>query len=318
MSVPAREAPVIGDPLRDIEQLADVETRRDERLGPYTTFRVGGPADLLVLPRSLVALEETVRLVRQRAVPLLVIGQGSDLLISDTGFRGVALRIPSGLGPVRVEGQSLVADAGRTLPELMRRARRAGLSGLEFAGGIPGSLGGSLAVNAGAWGTEMASVAEWVQGIDETGTRVEVRADAVAWSYRHAALPRRLVITEASLRLTPDAPEQIRDREETWHDARKRSQPLGEPSAGCVFRNTDCGEAGRLIDEAGLKDEQVGGARVSRVHANFIVNDGNATAADVARLIRHVRRRVLDEHGVLLELEIQLIGVDVDTGVEAD
>jgi UDP-N-acetylmuramate dehydrogenase len=302
---------VTDPPWREIEQLDGVETRRDAVLAPLTTFRIGGPADLLVVPRSLAGLEETVRIALGRGVPLLVIGGGSDLLIADRGFAGVALKIPAGLTEVRVEGERMHADAGRGLPELMRRARRAGLRGLEFAGGIPGSLGGSLAVNAGAWGREMAEVAVTVRGVDARGERVEVDAGQIAWSYRRADFPAPLVITAATLALEPDSPERIAAREEAWHGARRQSQPLGEPSAGCVFRNPHgTTGAGGLIDAAGLKDERVGGARVSPIHANFIVNDGGATAADVTRLIERVRERVLATHGVELELEIKLIGHD--------
>lgn len=304
-----------SDPLHEIERLDDVEVHRHASLAPLTTFRIGGPADLLVIPRTGAALARVVQSVRRLGVELLVIGAGSDLLITDAGIRGVVLKVPSGLEPVRIDGDRLYADAGRTLPDLMRQARRAGLAGLEFAGGIPGSLGGSLAVNAGAWGREMADVADRLIGIDEGGEPVEVRGADVEWSYRHAGLPAPMVITEAVLRLEPDAPERIAEREEKRHAARRRTQPLGEPSAGCVFRNPLGKHAGELIEAAGLKGERVGGALVSPVHANFIVNSGGATASEVMRLIARVRERVERTAGVQLELEIKLVGLS--TEVEA-
>jgi UDP-N-acetylmuramate dehydrogenase len=292
-----------------LAELPEVEARRMAPLAPLTTFRIGGPADLLLLPRSAAGLEAALRATRRAGLPLLAIGAGSNLLIAEAGFRGVAVKIGSGLGPVRVEGERLIADAGRTLPELMRRARRAGLSGLEFAGGIPGSLGGSLCMNAGAWSHEMSEIADWIRGIDEAGEAVELEAREVAWSYRRARFPRPLTIVEAALRLVPGDPERIAAREEEWHEARRRTQPLGEPSAGCVFTNPPGDHASRLIDVAGLKGERVGGAMVSPVHANFIVNAGGATAGDVMRLIARVRERVRAVHGVELALEVELVGL---------
>ncbi len=298
------------DLLGELQKLGGLRVEGSAPLAPFTTFRIGGPADVLVVPESVAALSAAAAWVRRRGLPLLVLGAGSNLVIADSGFRGVAIKIPSGLSAVRHAGDLLIADAGRTLPELMRRARSIGLSGLEFAGGIPGSLGGSIAVNAGAWGREMAEVVAWVRGIDDRGEPVEWARDAIDWSYRRARFPRALVVTEAALALNEADPAEIRRIEDNWHDARKRSQPLGEPSAGCVFKNTDCGTAGRLIDAAGLKGTQVGGAQVSPVHANFIVNRGEATAGDVAALIALVRRRVAECHGVRLELEIKLVGVE--------
>ena len=309
MAPAASRAGAIAIPA-SLEHLPEVEARRMAPLAPLTTFRIGGPADLLLVPRSAAGLAAALRATRRAGLPLLPIGAGSNLLVAERGFRGVAIKIGSGLGPVRVEGERLAADAGRTLPELMRRARRAGLSGLEFAGGIPGSLGGSLRMNAGAWGHEMSEVADRIRGIDEAGEAVELAAREIAWSYRSASFPRPLTIVEAELRLTPGDPERIATQEEAWHEARRRTQPLGEPSAGCVFTNPPGDHASRLIDAAGLKGEREGGAMVSPVHANFIVNAGGATADDVMRLVARVRERVRAAHGVELRLEVQLVGLE--------
>jgi UDP-N-acetylmuramate dehydrogenase len=297
-----------------LERISEVESRRMALLAPLTTFRIGGPAGLLLVPQTRAGLEAALIAVRRAGLPLLVIGAGSNLLISEAGFPGVAIKIGSGLAPVRVEEDRLIADAGRTLPELMRRARRAGLSGLEFAGGIPGSLGGSLKMNAGAWHRDMAGIADWMVGVDESGERVRVEASEVAWSYRSARFPQPITIVEAALRLTPEDPQAIAVREDGWHDARRRTQPLGEPSAGCVFKNPPGDYASRLIDGAGLKGERVGGAMVSPVHANFIVNAGGATSHEVLSLIDRVRERVLQVHGVTLELEVQLVGLGAGGG----
>jgi UDP-N-acetylmuramate dehydrogenase len=292
-----------------LTRIPDVVARWDAPLAPLTTFRIGGPADLLLLPRTRDGLEAAVGGVRRAGLPLLVIGAGSNLLIGDAGFRGVAIKIGSGLMPVRIVEERIIADAGRTLPELMRRARRAGLSGLEFAGGIPGSLGGSLKMNAGAWHRDMAGIADRIVGVNAAGETVEFTADAVSWSYRSARFLEPLTIIEAVLRLTPAEPGAIAAREEEWHDARRRTQPLGEASAGCAFKNPAGDFASRLIDSAGLKGERVGGAVVSPVHANFIVNTGGATADQVIGLIDRVRERVLAVHGVELDLEVQLVEV---------
>jgi len=292
-----------------LERIPEVEARRSAVLAPLTTFRIGGPAELLLVPQSRAGLEAALAQVRRSGLPLLAIGAGSNLLISEAGFAGVAVKIGSGLAPVRVEENRLIADAGRTLPDLMRRARRAGLSGLEFAGGIPGSLGGSLKMNAGAWHRDMAGIADWMVGVNEAGETVRVETSEIAWSYRSARFPQPMTIVEAALRLTPEDPKAIEEREEGWHAARRRTQPLGEPSAGCVFKNPPGDYASRLIDGAGLKGERVGGAMVSPVHANFIVNAGGATAREVMNLIDRVRERVLAVHGVALELEVQLVGL---------
>jgi len=306
-----RETPEIPPVLLDIP---GVDARPGALLAPLTTFRIGGPADLVLLPRTREGLEAAIREVRQSGIELLVIGAGSNLLIGQEGFRGVAVKVGSGLTSIRVAGSRMVADAGRTLPELMRRARREGLSGLEFAGGIPGSLGGSLMMNAGAWQHEMSEVADWVIGVNRSGETRRVEAGEITWSYRRGHLPEPMTIVEAGLQLTPDDPEAIADREDRWHEERRRTQPLGEPSAGCVFKNPAGAHASQLIDTAGLKGERIGGAMVSPVHANFIINIGDATADDVMALIDRVRAGVSRVHGVELELEVELVNSGGDQG----
>lgn len=290
-------------------RLPEVEARPRAPLAPLTTFRIGGPADLVLVPRTRAGLEAAIVAVRRAGVPLLPIGAGSNLLIAESGFRGVAVKIGSGLAPITVAADRLTADAGRTLPELMRRARSAGLSGLEFAGGIPGSLGGALRMNAGAWQHEMSEIADWILGVDPAGEVVRVDAGQVRWAYRRAHFPEPIVILEAGLRLAPLDPAVIGEREEAWHAERRRTQPLGAASAGCVFKNPPGTHAGQLIDQAGLKGVELGGAQVSSVHANFIVNTGGATADQVLALIDRVRERVRAVHGIELELEVEFVGL---------
>jgi UDP-N-acetylmuramate dehydrogenase len=295
-------------------RLPEVEARPRASLAPFTTFRIGGPADLVLVPRTRAGLEAAIVAVRRAGVPLLVIGAGSNMLVAESGFRGVAVKIGSGLAPVVVEEDRLRADAGRTLPELMRRARSAGLSGLEFAGGIPGSLGGSLRMNAGAWEREMSAIADWILGVNLAGHVVRFAADEVEWTYRSARFPQPIVILEAGLKLVPGDPAAIGEREDAWHAERRRTQPLGEASAGCVFKNPAGQHASRLIDLAGQKGARVGGAQVSPVHANFIVNTGGATADQVMRLVERVRERVRAAHGVELELEHEIVGLGPGEG----
>ncbi len=297
-----------------LRHIPDVEALPMALLAPLTTFRIGGPADVVLIPHTVSSLEAAVVAVRQHELPLLPIGAGSNLLVSEAGFRGVAIKIGSGLSAITVGEDRLRADAGRTLPELMRRARREGLSGLEFAGGIPGSLGGALRMNAGAWQREMSGIADWVRGINLAGEVVRLDAAEIQWGYRTAVFPEPLVIIEAALRLVPDDPEAIGEREDGWHEARRRTQPLGEASAGCVFKNPPGQHASQLIEAAGLKGERIGGAVVSPVHANFIVNTGGATADQVVRLVERVRERVRRAHGVELDLEVQMIGITAGGG----
>ncbi len=299
---------LIADPCRQIERLDDVECERQALLAGHTSFQIGGPADLLVIPRTLAALVAVLGIVRRAELPLLIIGAGTNLLIADDGFRGVALKIAAGLSPVLIDGDRLEADAGRSLPELSRRAGRAGLAGLEFAAGIPGTLGGALAVNAGAAGQEIGGLATRISGVDLAGELIEVDAREVNWSYRQASFPEPLVITAARLTLTPAPAAEIAARAAEWHDMRRQRQPLGQLSAGCVFRNPPGAAAGHLIDSAGLKGARVGAAVVSTSHANFIINQGGATAAEVLQLIEQVRTRVQALHGIELRLEIQLAG----------
>ncbi|MGD8396277.1 MAG: UDP-N-acetylmuramate dehydrogenase [Candidatus Eiseniibacteriota bacterium] len=306
------------DIARELEELDAVRVARRAPLAACTTFRIGGPAELLVTPQSTAALIAVLGRLRRRGIEPFVLGAGSDLLVADQGLRGVVVRVPAGLEPITVDVPCLVAGAGRPLPELAGRARREGLAGLEFARGIPGSLGGTVVMNAGAWGREMADVVATVEGVDADGRVVQLPANTIAWAYRHAALPPSFVVTRATLQLLPDDPGRIAAREEAWHAERRRRQPLGLPSAGCVFRNpgSDCG-AGQLIESAGLKGARVGGAEVSTVHANFIVNRGGATAAQVLELIERVRAQVARVHDVALALEIQLVGFDAVTRPDA-
>lgn len=283
----------------------------DEPLARHTTMKVGGPADVFVDA----ACEEDVAAVRRLAcetgTKLRVIGAGSNILVSDRGVRGIVLRLGRNFRAVRFDGERAVCEAGAGLPRLAGLAAARGLSGLEFAGGIPGTVGGAVVMNAGAHGSDVSRVIERVFLVDAQGERIELRAEEMGFSYRRSLLSGRddLTVVGGVFRLAPDDPEAIRARMDAFAQRRRKTQPLGVPSSGSVFKNPPGDYAGRLIEAAGLKGTRVGQAMVSPVHGNFIVNCGGATADDVLRLIERVRQRVLAEFGIELQLEVELIGM---------
>jgi len=279
----------------------------------HTTLRVGGPADLFVIPNCAQQVAETVRACRDLGVPLLVLGNGSNLLVRDGGIRGAVLHIGTDMARYSVEGTLLTAQAGLPLPAAARAAMLAGLDGLVFAEGIPGSIGGAACMNAGAYGGEMAQVVRSVDIVDEDGHPPTLAASELDYAYRHSALlDRGWVVTSVVCALTPGDPAEIAERMRGLAEQRRAKQPLRQPSAGSTFKRPPGHFAAQLIDEAGLKGQSVGGAQVSPLHAGFVVNTGNATAADVLALIDIIQARVLARSGVALEPEVRVVG---DVGV---
>ncbi len=275
----------------------------------FTTWRIGGPAELLLIPRVeddvMVALEFTGR----HSLPLTVIGNGSNLLVSDTGIKGLVLKIGGGLQELGIDGNKITAGAGVFLPALARAAGRESLGGLEFAGGIPASLGGALIMNAGAFGQFIGSSVSEVETIDFIGARRTWKASELTFDYRHSALqPERLIILKARLELQEAEQKEVQERLEVFLTYRSRQHPLDLPSAGSVFRNPPGQPAGRLIEMSGLKGFQVGDAQVSTKHANFIVNLGHASATQVKELMEIVRDRVAARFGIDLIAEVRVVG----------
>lgn len=278
-------------------------------LARFTSLRVGGRADLLICPASLPDLLEAVRFLHRRKVPYLLLGRGSNLLVREGGVDGVVLRVGRGCRELRVQGNRLLAGAGTPLAQLAWVAARHGLAGLEFAVGIPGSVGGAVAMNAGAHGGCVADVLEAAHLVGPGGEVNRVPAAELDLGYRTSRVLReKQAVVAAEFRLVPGEPGAIRRRMLANLEARNATQPLAWPSAGSVFRNPPGAYAARLIEAAGLKGFTVGGAQVSEIHANFIVNRGGATAGDVLAVIEAVRARVREQHGVELELEIQVVG----------
>ncbi len=286
----------------------DSVLRRNEPLAGRTTLRVGGVAEIYVEPASEADLAVVLRFCAQRGLPHFVLGRGSNLLVRDGGIRGVVICLAQpAFGQVRVEGGRLVCGAGARLKTVATEARRAGLGGLEFLEGIPGSMGGALRMNAGAMGRWVFDVVETVRFMDAAGAVHECQGSELPVRYRGCAWFRDHLALGAVLRGEPATREQIAERTEAFNRRRWSSQPTA-PSAGCIFKNPDAVPAGRLIDELGLKGTRVGGAVVSAEHANFIVNEGSATAADVLRLIALIQERARTRRGITLETEVEIVG----------
>lgn len=275
----------------------------------YSSFQVGGPADVLIQPESAEAFVAARRILREAGVPTTVIGAGSNLLVSDKGIRGAVIRLGKAFSKMTVSDNTITAEAGVMLARLANEALSASLAGLEFASGIPGTLGGAVFMNAGAYGGEMKDVVVETEYLDETGTLRTLRGADHGFVYRGSAFcGTENIILRSKLLLTPGSAEEIRAKMLDFNTRRKDKQPLSFPSAGSTFKRPEGYFAGKLIEDAGLKGFSVGGAQVSKKHAGFVINKSGATAEDIWGLIKEVRARVLDQFGVSLEPEVRMLG----------
>ncbi|MBP3701925.1 MAG: UDP-N-acetylmuramate dehydrogenase [Lachnospiraceae bacterium] len=282
-----------------------------EPLSRHTTFRIGGPADYYVMPESVEELKQVIALCRQYQVPFQVMGNGSNLLCADDGVEGVIIDVVRGLNHCEVDEENgrIRAQAGVMLATLARKAQLAGLTGLEFAAGIPGSVGGALVMNAGAYGGEMKQVVHQARVLTAEGQERVVSLEELDLSYRHSAIrPNGWIVLEVIYQLQPGDAAQIRATMDDLAVRRREKQPLEFPSAGSTFKRPVGYFAAQLIDEAGLKGFAVGGAQVSEKHAGFVINRGGATAADVMALCEAVKERIRQRVGVELEMEVERIG----------
>jgi UDP-N-acetylmuramate dehydrogenase len=278
-------------------------------LAPLTTLRVGGPARLFLDVSSEDDLRAVAAARHESGIEVLVVGKGSNLLVSDEGFDGLVLRLGRAFRWSAHDGDRLTAGAAMPLPALAGVALRHRLSGLEFSVAIPASVGGAVWMNAGAHGGEMADVVEGVElFVLDRAERVNVPGAEAGFSYRRSRLPASGVVIAATVRLAPGSLQAIRDRMQAGRDYRRRTQPLAEATCGSVFKNPEGDHAARIIEAAGLKGTAVGGVRVSETHANFIVASPGARAADVLTLIRLVQTRVRASTGIALEPEVHLVG----------
>jgi UDP-N-acetylmuramate dehydrogenase len=272
----------------------------------HTSFKIGGPADLLVLPRNVEEVKGVVTYCYQHSIPLLVIGRGSNLLVRDKGIRGVVMKLADNFQAFSLQAEQINAQAGISLYDLVRNAAAAALQGLEFAEGIPGSLGGAVVMNAGAYGGEMSDVVSEVQAIDEKGNIRLFQKEELQYSYRRSVLQNSsYFVLGASLQLAPGNKAEIAARIQKYARQRADKQPLEMPSAGSTFRRPDGYYVGPMIEELGLKGYPYGKAQISAKHAGFIVNRGGATADDVLTLIAIVQKRVREKFGLDLQPEVR-------------
>ena len=283
----------------------------NEPMAGCTTFRVGGPADCLVEIREKEDLRELCRYFHLAEIPFFILGNGSNLLVSDRGFRGVILRIASGLNTVKIQGNRIVAQAGATMAQVARVALENGLTGLEFASGIPGTVGGGVVMNAGAYGGEMKQVVTNVEVLTRDGEFWNLDNETMEFGYRTSVIRgQSYVVTEVEFELQKGDPAQIKAKMDELAAKRREKQPLEYPSAGSTFKRPEGHFAGELIMNAGLRGYRVGGAQVSNKHCGFVVNiaPGITTAQDVLQVIRHCQDKVKEQFEVDLETEVILLG----------
>ncbi len=285
----------------------------DVALAPLTWFRVGGPAEALVRPADAADLADLLRALAH-TVPVRVLGACSNLIIRDGGLPGVTLRLARGFSAVRTEADGVIAGAAALDATVAEHAAAAGLTGLEFLSGVPGTIGGAVAMNAGAYGGDISQCLDWAELVTRSGEVIRLSGQDLHFSYRHARIPVGAVVTRARLIARPGSPAAIAARMAEIRSSREASQPVRARTGGSTFRNPDLAEAGgmkawELIDSAGCRGLTRGGAQVSEKHCNFLINAGNATAADLEGLGEEVRRRVFAASGITLEWEIHRIGV---------
>jgi len=310
--VTAGDATVTDRLARAVEELRQVdrlELRLDEPMAPHTSLGVGGPAAVFAVAASIEAARATMEAAHRFDLPLLAVGRGTNLLVRQGGYPGIILHIGPALGAITVDGCCLRAEAGATLAEACEAAADAGLSGLEFAAGVPGSVGGAAAMNAGAGRGQVGDVIEAVEVVREDGTLGRCQRQSLEFGYRKSCLRNaKCIAVSVTFRLRAADPAAIRQAMFEAVESRCRKQPLSLGSCGSVFKRPPGDYAGRLLEVAGVKGLAIGGARFSTKHANFVVNEGRATARDVLELIETAKRRVYEVCGVMLEEEVCVVG----------
>lgn len=295
--------------LSPFRQIAGVELLENEPLANHTSFGIGGPADLLALPHHMDALRQLLVTCYRQGLKPFVIGKGTNILVRDGGLRGVVIKLSDNFAGLRREGHRWVAESGTTLARLCKETCCQGYRGLLFAAGIPGTVGGAVWMNAGTNEGDMSSVIHQLRAFTLAGDEVVLAGDSLHFAYRHSSLQNKdLVIGEVVFNLQPGDPDDLYSHLCCAIGKRCEKQPVAHNSAGSIFKRPPGDYAGRLVEVTGGKGLQIGGARISPKHANFIVNAGGATAADVLGLIETVRQRVYEQHGVWLETEVRVVG----------
>ncbi|MGD6775465.1 UDP-N-acetylmuramate dehydrogenase [Sutcliffiella horikoshii] len=296
--------------LKELQEKEVGKVLPNEPLVNHTTMKIGGPADVLVEPKSLEKLQETMETINKYKVKWTAIGRGSNLLVSDLGIEGVVIKLGNGMDHLELEGDEVHVGGGYSLIKLVTIISKKGLTGLEFAGGIPGSVGGAVYMNAGAHGSDMSKVLKKAHILFEDGKMEWLTADELNFSYRTSLLQKERpgICLEAVLNVEQGNREEVVAQLQKNKDYRRDTQPFSYPCAGSIFRNPLPDYAGQLIEKAGLKGHKIGGAKVSDMHANFIVNDDGAKAQDVLDLIEYIKETILEKYNVQLETEVEIIG----------
>ncbi|MBU5470009.1 UDP-N-acetylmuramate dehydrogenase [Falcatimonas sp. MSJ-15] len=293
-----------------IEQLVDISGEQNvlqnEPMKRHTTFRIGGPCDIFIKPGSIEEIRQIIEVVKENKVPYYVVGNGSNLLVSDDGYRGVIINLFNNFSDITVEGNTITASAGALLGKIGYTALKNSLTGFEFATGIPGTLGGAVVMNAGAYGGEMKDVLSEVTVLTKEGELLTLKADELELGYRTSIIAKKdYIVLEGKIQLKPGEPDKIKAVIDDLAFRRRDKQPLEYPSAGSTFKRPKDNFAGKLIMDAGLRGYTSGGAMVSDKHCGFVINKGDATCEDVIKLTDHVKEEVKNQFGIELELEVK-------------
>lgn len=296
--------------IKDLTKIAGLENCFvDEPMKKHTTFRIGGPAKLFIIPQSVEMLKDVLTYCKDNKINTFILGNGSNLLVSDKGFDGVVVQLYKNMNEITREGNSFRISSGALLSQVASKACEAGLTGFEFASGIPGTVGGAVIMNAGAYGGEMSQVITEVTVLTKELEVVVLKKEELFFGYRDSSIARmEAIVLEAVITLKEGNTQEIREVMNELATKRKEKQPLEFPSAGSTFKRPEGNYAGKLIMEAGFRGYSVGGAKVSDKHCGFVVNAGNATAADVMELTKKIKEKVLKDTDIELELEVKLLG----------
>ncbi|MEQ2526394.1 UDP-N-acetylmuramate dehydrogenase [Robertmurraya yapensis] len=296
--------------ISTLNELNVGKVKENEPLANHTTIKIGGPADCFIEPSSLENLQKTMEIIRKTKIKWRAIGRGSNLLVSDKGIEGIVIKLGPGLANLEVDGTEVTVDGGYSLVALATLISRKGLSGLEFASGIPGSVGGAVYMNAGAHGSDISKILTKALILFEDGNLEWLSNEEMGFSYRTSVLQKQRpgIVVRAVFQLSEGDGEKIKEQMKKNKNYRKDTQPWDSPCAGSIFRNPLPNYAGQLIEEAGLKGYSIGGAKISDMHGNFIVNDGGATAEDVLALIQYVKDTIFERKHIRMETEVEIIG----------
>lgn len=291
-----------------IEKNTLAEVAINEPLSKHTTYGIGGPAEIMVFPENKTDLIQIIRTARKMNQPVSILGSGSNILISDNGIKGVVISLKNTLKLIEIENQKLYAECGSMLGRIVKQAVKHNLIGLENLNGVPGTLGGALVMNAGAWGGEISENLVQVELIDEDGKLRYLQKNEINFSYRQSSFNKKDILLSAEFLLKKADKEIINKNFVEAQTGRKSTQPLNKRSAGSLFKNPKGHSAGKLIDEAGLKGFSIGQAKISDKHANFFINEGNASSRDMLQLIKKAHQTVKEKFNINLELEVKLMG----------